>query len=227
MCCLAPARLCPRPWCRSWRTCSQGAAANERTNGCLLGAWGRQSTTYILSSARFCEAPAYVTEHPGCAHSQRAMPLAKSITVMERQIKRVTHELRREHNVCTSVTCHMHYNVHTIVFLCSRHVIEYMTLQEGTCSFARGSDNPNNGSAKDDYGGLRRPTAGGPPAAAPHGAPASGSLLSLFTGSSVGRMASLATWHPGVTVLFAGAWGGGGFAAARTKAAAKGRTRPT
>ncbi|GLI63097.1 hypothetical protein VaNZ11_006001 [Volvox africanus] len=55
-----------------------------------------------------------------------------------------------------------------------RHVIEYMTLQEGA-----------------------KPT----PMASPKGAGGS-SFLSLVPGS-VERMASLATWHPGVTILFA------------------------
>ncbi|GIL50078.1 hypothetical protein Vafri_6393 [Volvox africanus] len=55
-----------------------------------------------------------------------------------------------------------------------RHVIEYMTLQEGA--------KPN-------------------PVASPKGAGGS-SFLSLVPGS-VERMASLATWHPGVTILFA------------------------
>ncbi|GIL77900.1 hypothetical protein Vretifemale_7367, partial [Volvox reticuliferus] len=55
-----------------------------------------------------------------------------------------------------------------------RHVIEYMTLQEGT--------KPN-------------------PVASARGAGGS-SFLSLVPGN-VERMASLATWHPGVTILFA------------------------
>ncbi len=52
--------------------------------------------------------------------------------------------------------------------------------------------------------GVKQAGAAGPGGGRGHGG-AAGSLLSLCGGGdSVSRMASLATWHPGVTILFAG-----------------------